>query len=356
MKKILLSLIAVALFSASAVAQTETDVAGDYQGKLYISLGEPINEESECIDGEKVSLVANEDGTVDFKLKNFAFADMTLGDIEVNHLHLIFKGNFAKFSDVEPVNLVFNQGTDAEIHATALINEQESYIRGERIVVDLPVMWTNVPGMDEPMPIYVLFDGKKVAQAAEVGVKDIAGGYEGQLFIALGEEITDETEAIDGQKVELSAAGEDAVNFKLPNFAFGDMTLGDIEITSIKVNFNGTATSFEEREPVKLVFNEGTEQELHATALLDVNFSSIWGDAIDVLLNVMWTNVPGGGEIPINVRFIGVKTTTGINNVTIARPATQGVYSIDGRYVGKELDQNLTRGIYIVGGQKVLKK
>jgi hypothetical protein len=210
--------------------------------------------------------------------------------------------------------------------------------------------------MDEPMPIYVLFDGKKVAQTAEVGVKDIAGGYEGKLFIALGEEITDETEAIDGQKVELSAADEDAVNFKLPNFAFGDMTLGDIEITSIKVNFNGTATSFEEREPVKLVFNEGTEQELHAIALLDVNYSSIWGESLDVLLNVMWTNVPGGGEIPINVRFIGVKTTTGINNVTIARPATQGVYSIDGRYVGKELDQNLTRGIYIVGGQKVLKK
>ena len=109
MKKILLSLIAVALFSASAVAQTVTDVAGDYQGKLYISLGEPINAETEFIDGEKVSLVANEDGTVDFKLKNFAFADMTLGDIEVNHLHLIFKGNFAKFSDVEPVKLVFNQ-------------------------------------------------------------------------------------------------------------------------------------------------------------------------------------------------------------------------------------------------------
>lgn len=356
MKKILLSLIAVALFSASAVAQTIADVAGDYQGKLYINLGEPVSDDTEFIDGETVTLVANENGTVDFKLNNFAFADMELGNIELTQLMLKFNGNHARFSDVSPVDLVFNQGTEMELQATAELNADLSYIRGERIVVDLPVMWTNVPGSDEPMPIFVVFDGKKMVQDAQISVKDIAGGYEGELYIALMEEITDETEAIDGQKVELEAAGEGAVNFKLPNFAFGDMTLGDIVLNNIPVRFNGTATSFGETEPVKFVFNEGTEQELHATAVMDVNYSSIWGESLDVLLSVVWTNVPGGGEAPINVRFVGVRTSTGINNVTIARPVTQGVYSIDGRYLGKDLNQNLTRGIYIVGGQKVLKK
>ena len=356
MKKILLSLIAVALFSASAVAQTVTDVAGDYQGKLYISLGEPVSDDTEFIDGETVTLVANENGTVNFKLNNFAFADMELGNIELTQLMLKFNGNYAKFSDVSPVDLVFNQGTEMELQATAEINADLSYIRGERIVVDLPVYWTNAPGSDEPMPIFVVFDGKKTVQDAEIGVKNIAGGYEGELYIALMEEITEETEAISGQKVELTAAGEGAVNFKLPNFAFGDMTLGDIVLNNIPVRFNGTATAFGETEPAKFVFNEGTEQELHATAVMDVNYSSIWGESLDVLLSVIWTNVPGGGEVPINVRFVGARTSTGINNVTTARPAAQGVYSIDGRYVGKELNQNLQRGIYIVGGQKVLKK
>jgi hypothetical protein len=267
---------------------------------------------------------------------------------------LKFNGNYAKFSDVSPVDLVFNQGTDMELQATAEINADLSYIRGERIVVDLPVYWTNVPGSDEPMPIFVVFDGKKTVQDAKIGVKDIAGGYEGDLYIALMEEINDETEAIPGQKVELTAAGEGAVNFKLPNFAFDSMVLGDIVLNNIPVNFNGTATSFGEKEPVKFVFNEGTDMELHATAQIDVNYSSIWGNSLDVLLNVMW--LMGEEQIPIYVRFVGLGAPVGINNVTTTRPAAQGVYSIDGRYLGKDLNQNLQRGIYIVGGQKVLKK
>lgn len=354
MKKILLSLIAVALFGTSAVAQTVTDVAGDYQGKLYISLGEPVSDDSEFIDGETVTLVANENGTVDFKLNNFAFADMELGNIELSQLMLKFNGNHAKFSDVSPVDLVFNKGTEMEIQATAKLDSELSYIRGERIVVDLPVYWTNVPDSDEPMPIYVVFDGKKMMQEAQIGVKDIVGAYEGELYISLFEEITDETESVGAQQVELSAAGEGAVNFKLPNFSFGEMTLGDIEINNINVNFNGTSTSFGEKEPVKLVFNEGTDMELHATAQIDVAASSIWGNSLDVLLNVIW--VMGEEETPIYVRFVGLGAPVGINNVTTARPAVQGVYSIDGRYVGKEMNQSLQRGVYIVGGQKVLKK
>jgi len=355
MKKTLLTLFAVAMFGVTAAAQTVADIVGNYKGILYISF-EPISEESEPMGEQTISLTEGENGTLNFTLPNFSFGDMVLGDIQINQLPMTFVGNYATFGEHAPVSLVFNEGKDDEIRATAQINVAESNIRGERVNVDLHVMWTNVPGSTEPMPIYVKFDGYKEYQKPLVSIKDIVGSYDGDLYISLADPINDEIEPIPAQKVRLEAASENAVNFTLPNFSFDAMELGDIAISDIAVNFNGTTTSFSEKEPVELVFNEGTDIEIRATAQMDVAFSSIWGNAIDVYLNVMWTNVPGGGEMPIYVRFIGKNTAAGIDGVTTTRPAAEGVYSIDGRFVGKELHNGLTRGIYVVGGQKVLKK
>lgn len=52
------------------------------------------------------------------------------------------------------------------------------------------------------------------------------------------------------------------------------------------------------------------------------------------------------------------KTATAIRDITTAQPATrsrqQGIYTIDGRYVGTDLS-TLRRGIYIVDGKKIVK-
>ena len=63
----------------------------------------------------------------------------------------------------------------------------------------------------------------------------------------------------------------------------------------------------------------------------------------------------GGGE-PSNVidnTFNGV--VDGINGITVANKAADNrIYSIDGRYLGTDASA-LGKGIYVVGGKKIVK-
>lgn len=47
-------------------------------------------------------------------------------------------------------------------------------------------------------------------------------------------------------------------------------------------------------------------------------------------------------------------TTTQVNDILLPATESNQIYSIDGKYMGRE-SENLTKGIYIVGGKKVLK-
>ena len=82
MKKILLTLV-VTLFSVNSMFAQDVAKKADgvYNGKLWISLMAPIDDETEFTDGQEIKVFPNEDNTVTFALYNFSFMGSVLGDI-----------------------------------------------------------------------------------------------------------------------------------------------------------------------------------------------------------------------------------------------------------------------------------
>lgn len=137
------------------------------------------------------------------------------------------------------------------------------------------------------------------------------GDYTGNLFIALGGEVdpADEDMALPGQAVALTAGSqENTVSLKLFNFSLdGSMVLGDIQILDIPVTTDTLtgAINFGEQAPVELTLLPGTPSEIKATAQLDAARSILNGTHLTARLNVVWTNSPIPGGMPIDVLFEG---------------------------------------------------
>ena len=82
MKKILLTLV-VTLFSVNSIFAQDIAKKADgiYNGKLWISLMEEIDDETEALEEQEIKVFPNEDNTVTFALYNFSFLGSVLGDI-----------------------------------------------------------------------------------------------------------------------------------------------------------------------------------------------------------------------------------------------------------------------------------
>jgi hypothetical protein len=211
-------------------------------------------------------------------------------------------------------------------------------------------MWTNA---DVPTPIYVKFVGNKLANAVDntADVTKIVGTYSGDLFIQLGDPISDDSEALPNQKVELSAgAKKGCINLALYNFTLGDLPLGDIKLDNIRVIAGEANTYFFDKNPtVNLTLGEGATT-IEATASLNAGTSYIKDGVLTADIDVMWINT-GDEPMPIFVRFVS-DGVTGIENL-VAAPAKKGTYTLSGVRVNST---NLPAGIYIVNGKKVLVK
>lgn len=76
------------------------------------------------------------------------------------------------------------------------------------------------------------------------------------------------------------------------------------------------------------------------------------------LMNKPITNITQNADGTVSFDFMGGSTTniiTGIKTINQSAEALQGrIYSIDGRYLGNDLD-NLEKGIYIINGKKIAK-
>ena len=349
MKKILLTVISALTLSATAMAQNATAIAGEYSGKLYIQIGEPLTEESEAIEGYEVELTIGEnDNAINFALYDFSLDELLLGDIKLNNIGVESKGNnvytFQKNPDVA---LTLAGGL---IEATASLNHENSYVDGDNLVADINVMWTNA---EVPTPIYVKFVGNKLANAVDntVDVTKIVGTYSGDLFIQLGDPISDNTEALPNQKVELSAGAKKGyINLALYNFSLGELPLGDIKLDNIRVIAGDANTYFFDKNPtVNLTLGEGATT-IEATASLNAETSYIKNGVLTADIDVMWLNT-SDEPMPIFVRFVS-NGVTGIENI-VAAPAKKGTYTLSGVRVNST---NLPAGIYIVDGKKVLVK
>ncbi len=159
MKKILLTLVAAFSLTVSLSAQTDVSaVVGDYTGELYVALGEEIYDANTLADkAANVSVTAaTTAGKVDFKLPNFSFAGMQLGDIALPGIGLNKGEDNYTFAVNDTVTFKFLGGV---IEATATLDSQRSYVKGDSIIAYVPVYW--IQSANVKTPIYVLFKGKK---------------------------------------------------------------------------------------------------------------------------------------------------------------------------------------------------
>ena len=165
MKKILLTLV-VTLFSMNSLFAQDIAKKADgvYNGKLWINLMSPIDDESEPVEGQEIKIFPNGENTVTFALYNFMFGDVVLGDIVLPNIPVTEKDGKILFGENAPVAFNF---AEAGIEATAQLNSTTSFIEGDRIYADIDVIWTN----GDNIPIYVRFDGKKTAAT---GIANIA--------------------------------------------------------------------------------------------------------------------------------------------------------------------------------------
>ena len=167
MKIILLTLV-VTLFSMNSLFAQDIAKKADgiYNGKLWISLMAPVDEDTDFTEGQEIKVFAYNDNTVTFALYNFSFMGSVLGDIVLSDIPVTEKDGKILFGEKAPVAFNF---AEAGIEATAQLNSTTSFIEGDRIYADIDVVWTN----GDNLPIYVRFDGNKTAAT---GIANIAAG------------------------------------------------------------------------------------------------------------------------------------------------------------------------------------
>lgn len=158
MKKLLLIatlLLATVVGKAQNVAK---EAAGQYNGKLFISIQYEIDDNTEPVDGQSISIEAQTANTVKFALYNFSLGEgLQIGDIVLENIP-VSKDNNDKihFGKNDPVTLRFMDGA---LEAKASINPAGSIIEGGHAVVDVNVVWVQGEGVE--IPIYVRFQGNR---------------------------------------------------------------------------------------------------------------------------------------------------------------------------------------------------
>ncbi|MBR1594050.1 MAG: hypothetical protein IJ659_04675 [Alloprevotella sp.] len=156
MKKLLL-LTSLFLATAAMRAGVAQDAAGEYGGKLYISIMSPIDDSTEALDNQSISIEAQSENTVRFSLVNFNLGEgMQLGDIILENVPVSKASNGILFGKNDPVELSF---LDGALLAKASINSSTSLIDGKSASIDVDVVWVQEEGSD--IPIYVRFVGEK---------------------------------------------------------------------------------------------------------------------------------------------------------------------------------------------------
>ena len=99
---------------------------------------------------------------------------------------------------------------------------------------------------------------------------------------------------------------------------------------------------------------ELADGEIVADAKLNSATTYVKGGKLYADVDIVWimNDVPVS---PIYVRLISTASTAGIGEVSVNRTTRNGVYTLDGRFLGNELKASAPKGVYVVNGKKILK-
>ena len=141
-----------------------------------------------------------------------------------------------------------------------------------------------------------------------VAQSQVAGNYSGELYVTDASEIyNDDTKAADDQLLTVAAnATAGKVDLTLPNFTYAGLPLGDIFLSAIGLQADGTLVRFAQEAPQRLSLMGGA---IVADTEIDGNRSYIKGDSLVAYISVTWLvdlNDPAQ-NVPIKVLFRGAK-------------------------------------------------
>ena len=141
-----------------------------------------------------------------------------------------------------------------------------------------------------------------------VAQSQLAGNYSGELYVTDASEIyNDDTKAADDQLLTVAAnATAGKVDLTLPNFTYAGLPLGDIFLSAIGLQADGTLVRFAQEAPQRLSLMGGA---IVADTEIDGNRSYIKGDSLVAYISVTWLvdlNDPAQ-NVPIKVLFRGAK-------------------------------------------------
>lgn len=208
MKKFLLSLF-VAVFGCGSLMAQGTDVSkvlGRYTCDLYLSILDPITDETQSVPGIPVDLQSGtESNTVKLAIYDLQLEGLgSLGDIMLDNVQLVDGGSGKyTFAALEPVQMALLGGS---IQAAVSINTSSSYIEGDKLYIDLDIVWTN--GGDVPIYVRVVSTEKTVAGLSSV-TADASRRAAFGVYNLSGVRVADKVSAtlpaglyiVDGQKV-----------------------------------------------------------------------------------------------------------------------------------------------------------
>ena len=202
------------------------------------------------------------------------------------------------------------------------------------------------------LSLAVLLTATFSANAQVVDTKPICGTYTCDFYLSF-EPIPDNLEPIPGTPVQILAGDEaGTINFFLQNFSMNGEVLGDVLLKNIKVQCDAEGKyTFVEHDAQRV---ELPAAEIVADAKLNCTTTYVKNGKLYADVDIVWimNDVPVS---PIYVRLISTASTAGIGEVSVNRTTRNGVYTLDGRFLGNELKANAPKGAYVVNGKKILK-
>ncbi len=202
------------------------------------------------------------------------------------------------------------------------------------------------------LSLAVLFTATFSANAQVVDTKPICGTYTCDFYLSF-EPIPDDLEPIPGTPVQILPGDEaGTINFFLQNFSMNGEVLGDVLLKNIKVQCDAEGKyTFVEHDAQRV---ELPAADIVADAKLNCTTTYVKNGKLYADVDIVWimNDVPVS---PIYVRLISTASTAGIGEVSVNRTTRNGVYTLDGRFLGNELKANAPKGVYVVNGKKILK-
>lgn len=198
------------------------------------------------------------------------------------------------------------------------------------------------------------------AAFAQNAAKNVSGTYTGDLYISLGMPVDTATaEPLPNQSVTITPSQTDSIStidFNLPNFALGELALGDINLPGIGVVEGNGQYNFAPNDQQSLTFLQGTPMQINALVSINDSTSSIKDSEAFVNIDVIWV-VSEDEQTPIYVTFVGKKkVAAGISQVAIPATKATGIYTLKGVRINSTDVKSLPKGLYIVNGKKQIVK